>query len=399
MLPAVFFPTIDTSEVCRSHWMWLLYPVCIILLGPVKDQLSFVSLSGLWHRLYTTAQCWAVQNCWRRTCCVWSMLTKSIRSNIAMRTDCVTASPLVTVTTRLCLSAASERLHVSHHQRNALREFSVHQFFSHTCRIIPKTYCEGLLLCCFRIRSTLTPLFYPPSGPSKHRSAQRVWTQDDSDRAAAVSSLFLYDTQHLLHYVRAPQIGPPWPGPSVWRHLIRASQGLWCHLVCFGRAGLASRCCCFCCGLWSPWTLMWFTSTQQRYVHSLLASTVHFLRTRSEVTGVLVSQVYPTVARSLGMGFCTSFSRIGGMIAPFIAQVRWLSCLMIRVFRFLVQSIIALCVLQVLMSQSVILALCPFAVACVLCALGNFLMPIETKGRALLVRMWFCMNFVLFSYV
>lgn len=137
------------------------------------------------------------------------MLTKSIRSNIAMRTDCVTASPLVTVTTRLCLSAASERLHVSHHQRNALREFSVHQFFSHTCRIIPKTYCEGLPLCCFRIRSTLTPLFYPPSGPSKHRSAQRVWTQDDSDRAAAVSSLFLYDTQHLLHYVRAPQIGPP----------------------------------------------------------------------------------------------------------------------------------------------------------------------------------------------
>lgn len=22
-----FFPTIETSEVCRSHWMWLLYPV------------------------------------------------------------------------------------------------------------------------------------------------------------------------------------------------------------------------------------------------------------------------------------------------------------------------------------------------------------------------------------
>uniref|UniRef100_A0A3Q3IV21 Major facilitator superfamily (MFS) profile domain-containing protein n=1 Tax=Monopterus albus TaxID=43700 RepID=A0A3Q3IV21_MONAL len=69
-------------------------------------------------------------------------------------------------------------------------------------------------------------------------------------------------------------------------------------------------------------------------------------------------QVYPTVARSLGMGFCTSFSRIGGMIAPFIAQV--------------------------LMSQSVILALSPFAAACVVCALGNFLLPIETKGRALL---------------
>uniref|UniRef100_A0A8D3AHL4 Major facilitator superfamily (MFS) profile domain-containing protein n=1 Tax=Scophthalmus maximus TaxID=52904 RepID=A0A8D3AHL4_SCOMX len=76
------------------------------------------------------------------------------------------------------------------------------------------------------------------------------------------------------------------------------------------------------------------------------------------VVYIYTAEVYPTVARSLGMGFCTSFSRIGGMIAPFIAQV--------------------------LMSQSVILALSPFAVACVICGLGNFLLPIETKGRALL---------------
>ncbi|XP_068442867.1 putative transporter SVOPL [Clinocottus analis] len=76
------------------------------------------------------------------------------------------------------------------------------------------------------------------------------------------------------------------------------------------------------------------------------------------VVYIYTAEVYPTVARSLGMGFCTSFSRIGGMIAPFIAQV--------------------------LMSQSVILALSPFAVACTVCALTSLFLPIETRGRALL---------------
>lgn len=76
------------------------------------------------------------------------------------------------------------------------------------------------------------------------------------------------------------------------------------------------------------------------------------------VVYIYTAEVYPTVVRSLGMGFCTSFSRIGGMIAPFIAQV--------------------------LMSRSVIQALTPFSVVSVLCVLASLLLPIETRGRALL---------------
>ncbi|XP_053364813.1 putative transporter SVOPL [Clarias gariepinus] len=76
------------------------------------------------------------------------------------------------------------------------------------------------------------------------------------------------------------------------------------------------------------------------------------------VVYIYTAEVYPTAVRSIGMGFCTSFSRIGGMIAPFIAQV--------------------------LMSRSVLLALSPFALVCSLCAIGTALLPIETRGRALL---------------
>ncbi|KAK1875341.1 putative transporter SVOPL [Dissostichus eleginoides] len=100
--------------------------------------------------------------------------------------------------------------------------------------------------------------------------------------------------------------------------------------------------------------IFWFGFTALLFLLRALVS-MNF-----NVVYIYTAEVYPTVARSLGMGFCTSFSRIGGMIAPFIAQV--------------------------LMSQSVVLALSPFAVTCVICALGNFLLPIETRGRALLVR-------------
>ncbi|XP_041937208.1 putative transporter SVOPL isoform X1 [Alosa sapidissima] len=76
------------------------------------------------------------------------------------------------------------------------------------------------------------------------------------------------------------------------------------------------------------------------------------------VVYIYTAEVYPTAVRSIGMGVCTSCSRIGGMLAPFIAQV--------------------------LMSQSVLLAMLPFALACLLSAVGTLLLPIETRGRALL---------------
>ena len=35
----------------------------------------------------------------------------------------------------------------------------------------------------------------------------------------------------------------------------------------------------------------------------------------------LLLQVYPTAIRAFGMALCSAMSRIGGMTAPFIAQV------------------------------------------------------------------------------
>lgn len=72
---------------------------------------------------------------------------------------------------------------------------------------------------------------------------------------------------------------------------------------------------------------------------------------------IYTAEVYPTTVRAFGLGSCSSFSRIGGMVAPFIAQV--------------------------LIAQSVIGGITLFAVICFICSLSAFTLPIETKGRAL----------------
>ncbi|KAG8438734.1 hypothetical protein GDO86_005071, partial [Hymenochirus boettgeri] len=72
---------------------------------------------------------------------------------------------------------------------------------------------------------------------------------------------------------------------------------------------------------------------------------------------IYTAEVYPTVMRAVGMGTSGSICRIGAMAAPFIAQV--------------------------LLSASLIGALCLFATVCFICALSAFTLPIETNRRAL----------------
>ncbi|XP_070473980.1 putative transporter SVOPL isoform X9 [Equus przewalskii] len=78
---------------------------------------------------------------------------------------------------------------------------------------------------------------------------------------------------------------------------------------------------------------------------------------------IYTAEVYPTTMRALGMGISGSLCRIGAMVAPFISQV--------------------------LMSASILGALCLFSSVCVVCAISAFTLPIETKGRALQVLLPF----------
>ncbi|RDD44803.1 Synaptic vesicle 2-related protein [Trichoplax sp. H2] len=74
-----------------------------------------------------------------------------------------------------------------------------------------------------------------------------------------------------------------------------------------------------------------------------------------QVAYVYTPEVYPTTFRALGLGFCSSFARIGAMITPFLAQV--------------------------MLPVSDILALSIYACISFAGGISAMLLPIETKGR------------------
>ncbi|CAH3194308.1 unnamed protein product, partial [Porites evermanni] len=75
---------------------------------------------------------------------------------------------------------------------------------------------------------------------------------------------------------------------------------------------------------------------------------------------VYTPEVYPTSMRGIGLGACSGAARIGCMITPFVAMV--------------------------LMPQSILLSLSLYSGFSILGIVTVFLLPIETKGRALQVR-------------
>ena len=42
-----------------------------------------------------------------------------------------------------------------------------------------------------------------------------------------------------------------------------------------------------------------------------------------------LSQVYPTATRALGMGSCSAMARVGAVLTPFVAQVRFIQYIML----------------------------------------------------------------------
>jgi len=70
---------------------------------------------------------------------------------------------------------------------------------------------------------------------------------------------------------------------------------------------------------------------------------------------VYTPEVYPTTTRAMGLGSCSGMARVGALITPFVAQV--------------------------MLKESVYLAISIYGSVCVVAAVAALMLPIETKGR------------------
>ncbi|GFO32724.1 synaptic vesicle 2-related protein [Plakobranchus ocellatus] len=108
-------------------------------------------------------------------------------------------------------------------------------------------------------------------------------------------------------------------------------------------------------------TAVFFVMIQLDVSLAVLTVLMFFVRAFSSASFNFVyiysSELYPTSIRTLGMGIASAWARVGAMLTPFVAQV--------------------------LLSHSVATATWVYGILCFLCCICCFLLPIETKGRAM----------------
>lgn len=94
-----------------------------------------------------------------------------------------------------------------------------------------------------------------------------------------------------------------------------------------------------------------------------------------QIVYVYTPEVYPTKVRGIGTGIMTSAGRLGALVTPLIAQVR---------YRIKVLSLNY--IVQALFPVNSYVALSLYILTSLILAVFSILLPIETKGRSLRVR-------------
>ena len=101
--------------------------------------------------------------------------------------------------------------------------------------------------------------------------------------------------------------------------------------------------------------------------------------------------MYPTSVRGFGLSLCSSFSRVGAMISPYIAQVcgPCLNCyesFKSQLCNYYHRNIFSLTYLQTLLSYTTTGTFVVFIVFSAISLIAALLLPIETRGRAMKVN-------------